>query len=60
MLGQPGFFDLWDRYAALSAAGDPLERLSSVVEFEVFPGRWWQSCAGALSARAAGHRVIRK
>ena len=26
MTGQPGFFDLSDRYEALSAAGDPLER----------------------------------
>lgn len=26
MSGQPGFFDLSDRYEALSAAGDPLER----------------------------------
>jgi transposase, IS5 family len=39
MAGQPGFFDLSDRYAALSAAGDPLERLSAVVDFEVFRGR---------------------
>jgi hypothetical protein len=38
MLGQPGFFDLSDRYAALSAARDPLERLASVVEFGVFRG----------------------
>jgi len=38
MVGQPGFFDLLDRYAALSAAGDPLERLASVVDFEVFRG----------------------
>ncbi|RME68574.1 MAG: IS5 family transposase [Alphaproteobacteria bacterium] len=38
MAGQPGFFDLSDRYAALSAAGDPLERLSAVVDFEVFRG----------------------
>lgn len=38
MVGQPGFFDLSDRYAALSAAGDPLERLASVVDFEVFRG----------------------
>jgi len=29
-------FDLSDRYAALSAAEDPLERLASVVDFEVF------------------------
>lgn len=38
MAGQLGFFDLSDRYAALSAAGDPLERLSLVVDFEVFRG----------------------
>ncbi len=36
MVVQPGFFDLSDRYAALSAAGDPLERLAAVVDFEVF------------------------
>lgn len=38
MAGQPGFFDLSNRYEALSAAGDPLERLGSVVDFEVFRG----------------------
>src|SRR3546814_17251501 len=38
MAEQPGFFDLSDRYTALSAAGDPLERLSAVVDFEVFRG----------------------
>ena len=38
MVGQPGFFDLSDRYAALRAAGDPLERLASVVDFESFRG----------------------
>jgi hypothetical protein len=38
MVGQPGLFDLSDRYAALSAAGDPLERLASVVDFELFRG----------------------
>ena len=36
MASQPGFFDLADRYAALSAAGDPLERLAAVVDFETF------------------------
>jgi IS5 family transposase len=36
MAGQPGFFDLDERYAALSAAGDPLERLAAVVDFELF------------------------
>jgi IS5 family transposase len=36
MAGQPGLFDLDQRYTALSAAGDPLERLAAVVEFELF------------------------
>src|SRR6201995_1229404 len=36
MAGQPGFFDGDERLKALSAAGDPLERLSRVVDFEVF------------------------
>ena len=36
MAGQPGFFDLDERYAALSKSGDPLERLSDVVDFEIF------------------------
>lgn len=38
MAGQPGFFDLSDRYETLSAAGDPLVRLASVVDFEIFRG----------------------
>lgn len=38
MAGQPGFFDLSDRCEALSTAGDPLERLAAVVDFEVFCG----------------------
>lgn len=36
MMSQPGFFDLDDRYAALSKAGDPLEHLTEVVNFEAF------------------------
>jgi len=36
MAGQPGFFDGDERLKALSAAGDPLERPSRVVDFEVF------------------------
>jgi transposase len=36
MAGQPSFFDVDERYAALSAAGDPLERLAAVVDFEIF------------------------
>jgi IS5 family transposase len=36
MAGQAGFFDAEERLKALSAAGDPLERLSLVVDFELF------------------------
>jgi IS5 family transposase len=36
MAGQPGFFDLDERYRALSAAGDALERLARAVDFELF------------------------
>ena len=38
MAGRPGFLDLSNQYEALSAAGDPLERLTAVVDFEVFRG----------------------
>lgn len=38
MAGQPGFFDGDERLKALSAAGDPLERLAKAVDFEVFRG----------------------
>lgn len=38
MVGQPGFFDGEDRLKLLSAAGDPLERLARVIDFEVFRG----------------------
>jgi IS5 family transposase len=33
---QPGFFDLDERYARLSEAGDPLEALNGVVDWELF------------------------
>ena len=36
MARQPGFFDGEERLKALSAAGDPLERLAQVIAFEVF------------------------
>jgi transposase, IS5 family len=38
MAGQPGFLDSDERLAWLSAAGDPLERLAAVVDFELFRG----------------------
>ena len=36
MAGQPGFFDGEERLKALSASGDPLERLARVVDLEAF------------------------
>lgn len=36
MIGQRGFFDIQDRYEALSRAGDPLEKLSAMVPWESF------------------------
>ncbi len=36
MQGQSGFFDFEDRLKELSAEGDPLERLSETVDFEIF------------------------
>ena len=52
--GQPGFFDSDERLKALSAAGDPLERLSKVVDFEVFRGEL--EAALSHSNRAKGGR----
>jgi transposase, IS5 family len=36
MRGEPGFFDVEERLKELSAKGDSLERLSAVVDFELF------------------------
>ena len=36
MVGQPGFFDLDERYRALAETGDPLIKLAELIEFEVF------------------------
>lgn len=36
MRGQPGFWDLDERYERLSAVGDPLEKLNSIIPWAVF------------------------
>lgn len=36
MRGQPGFWDLDERYERLSAVGDPLEKLNAIVPWPVF------------------------
>jgi len=38
-MGQPGFFDLDERYRLLSETGDPLVKLASLVDFEIFRPR---------------------
>ena len=35
-MGQPGFFDLENRYAGLDAHGDPLVAINAAVPFEIF------------------------
>jgi IS5 family transposase len=54
MAGQPGFFDGDERLEALSAAGDPLERLAAVIDFEGF--RSDLEAALARSDRSKGGR----
>lgn len=54
MARQPGFFDTDDRLRWLSEAGDPLERLSAVVDFELF--RPALDAALGRSDRARGGR----
>ena len=51
MVGQPGLFYLSDRYEALSVASDPLERLSAVIDFEVFRGPLILTLRHMLTAR---------
>ena len=50
-MGQPGFFDLDERYRMLAESGDPLIKLAELIEFEVFRG----PLVGAL-ARSDGSK----
>jgi hypothetical protein len=58
MRGQAGFFDVDERLKQLSAKGDSLERLSAVIDFELFRGfgRIWSGRCRARTARKAGGR----
>src|SRR3712207_2901003 len=51
---QPGFFDLEERLAGLSAKGDGLERLGAVIDFELF--RPELERAGPRADRSQGGR----
>lgn len=50
----PGFFDLQDRLAELSARGDDLERVKALVDFEIF-----RPALEAVEGRQAGVRLLR-
>lgn len=66
MAGPPSFLDLADRYKALSAASDPLERLgavnglvlSSTLRFSA--ARWSQRCVEGRAEKGAGRPLIRR
>ena len=49
MAQRPGFFDAADRLQASLVAGDPLERLRAVVDFELF-------CSELETARASASK----
>src|SRR3954452_15683490 len=51
MAGQPGFFDLDERYRALAESGDPLIRLAALIDFEVFRAPLVQALARADGSR---------
>nr|WP_222071349.1 hypothetical protein [Azospirillum formosense] len=59
MAGQAGLFDLQDRYAELSKSGDPLERLSVVVDFEFSVRHWTRPWDARIAPGAVGHRWTR-
>lgn len=59
MAGQRGFFDSDERLKALSAAGDPLERLAKVVDFEVFRGDLEAALSRWIEPRADGRLMSR-
>ena len=59
MAKQPGFFDADERLKALSAAGDPLERLRAVVDFEVFRADSRRRSTMAIAAVVAVRHTTR-
>lgn len=58
---QSSFFDLENRYASLSALGDPLERLNAVIDWEIFRAdleRIDQKARKSAAGRKAVCRVL--
>ena len=54
MRGQSGFWDIDERYVRLSEAGDPLEKLTALVPWEVFRKPLGKALKRSDGARAAG------
>lgn len=50
MAAQRGFFDLDERYAALLAAGDPLEKSGGLIDFTKFCPRSMRPCSALMVA----------
>ena len=59
MAGQGGLFDADARLRWLSAAGDPLERLAAVVDFELLRASLEKALARRTGARAADRPTMR-
>jgi hypothetical protein len=59
MAGQGGVFDADERLRSLSAAGDALERLRAVVDFEAFRGELEAGLPRVTAAAAAGRPTTR-
>ena len=54
----PGFFDLDDRLAELSAKGDDLERVKALVDFDMFRPALEAPCRARIGRRAADRPLI--
>ena len=54
---QVGFFDIDDRLERVSALGDPLEVMASVIDFEAFRPFLDQGSRDLIAARAGVHRL---
>jgi transposase, IS5 family len=59
MAVHPGWFDLDRRYRALSAVGDPLERLALVIDFEQFRDELDAAWCARIGPRAAARPATR-
>ncbi|EHL97011.1 hypothetical protein HMPREF9946_04450 [Acetobacteraceae bacterium AT-5844] len=58
MVDQPGFLDVDERYAALSRAGDPVERLAAVIDFEIFVPCWIRRWRGRSRGGASLYDAV--